>query len=127
MCLVYTYCHVLTSFGRTLLQSPACPPKVFLVLTLLFFAAFVISQEGFDGFVEVAFQETHFAGAVYFEFALKLLCGLLSDLLILGSVGEMEAVGDLLDAEARCAQQEGRLHHEHLVDVVDDGVAFSSI
>ena len=39
----------------------------------------------------------------------------------------MEAVGDLLNAEARCSQQEGRLHHEHLVDVVDDGVAFSSI
>ena len=41
-----------------------------------------------------------------------------------GSVGEMEAVGDLLDAEARCTQQKGRLHHEHLVDVVDDGAAF---
>jgi hypothetical protein len=39
----------------------------------------------------------------------------------------MEAVGDLLNAEARCPQQEGGLHHEHLVDVVDDGVAFSSI
>ena len=38
-----------------------------------------------------------------------------------GSVGEMEAVGDLLDAEARCSQQEGCFHHEHLVDVVDDG------
>ena len=44
-----------------------------------------------------------------------------------GGVGKMEAVGDLLDAEARCAQQKGRLHHEHLVDVVDDGAAFSSI
>lgn len=44
-----------------------------------------------------------------------------------GSVGEMESVGDLLNAEARCAQQKGRLNHEHLVDVVDDGVAFSSI
>ena len=39
----------------------------------------------------------------------------------------MEAVGDLLNAEARCSQQEGCLHHEHLVDVVDDGAAFSSI
>ena len=40
-----------------------------------------------------------------------------------GGVGEVEAVGDLLDAEARRAQQEGGLHHEHLVDVVDDGAA----
>ena len=44
-----------------------------------------------------------------------------------GGVGKMEAVGDLLDAEVGCAQQEGGLHHEHLVDVVDDGAAFSSI
>ena len=108
-------------------KSLARSPEVFLCQHFLFLAAFVIFQEGFDGFVEVAFQETHFAGAVYFEFALKLLCGLLSDLLILGGVGEMEAVGDLLDAEVRGPQQEGGLHNEHLVDVVDDGVAFSSI
>lgn len=40
-----------------------------------------------------------------------------------GGVGKMEAVGDLLDAEVGCAQQEGGLHHEHLVDIVDDGAA----
>ena len=44
-----------------------------------------------------------------------------------GGVGEVEAVGDLLDAEARRAQQEGDLHHEHLVNVVDDNVASFSI
>jgi len=37
------------------------------------------------------------------------------------------AVGDLLDAEVRGPQQKGGLHQEHLVDVVDDGAAFSSI
>lgn len=113
--------------GGCRIELSARPPEVFPVLTLLFLAAFVIFQEGFNDFVEDAFQETHFAGAVYFEFALKLLCGLLSDLLILGSVGEVEAVGDLLDAEARRAQQEGDLHHEHLVNVVDDDVASFSI
>ena len=44
-----------------------------------------------------------------------------------GGVGEVETVGDLLDAEARRAQQEGDLHHEHLVNVVDDDVASFSI
>ena len=83
----------------------ARPPEVFPVLTLLFLAAFVVFQEGFDGSVEVVFQETHFAGVAYFEFALKLLCGLLSDLLILGGVGEVEAVGDLLDAEVRSRKE----------------------
>ena len=46
-------------------KSLARSPEVFLCQHFLFLAAFVIFQEGFDGFVEVAFQETHFAGAVY--------------------------------------------------------------
>lgn len=38
-----------------------------------------------------------------------------------GPVGEMETVGDLGDGKLRGAQQERRFHHQHLVDVIDNG------
>ena len=38
-------------------------------------------------------------------------------------VGKVEAVGNLRDAQRGGLQQEGGLHQQHLVDVVDDGAA----
>lgn len=40
-----------------------------------------------------------------------------------GDFGEMEAVGDLGDAQRGLAQEEHGLHQQHLVDVVNDGAA----
>ena len=46
-------------------KSLARSPEVFLCQHFLFLAVFILLQESFDGFVEVAFKEAHFAGAVY--------------------------------------------------------------
>ena len=40
-----------------------------------------------------------------------------------GSVSEMEVVGYLGDAQLGGLQQEGGLHQQHLIDIVDDGAA----
>jgi len=40
-----------------------------------------------------------------------------------GDFGEMELVGDLGDAQRGLAQEEGGLHQQHLVDIVNDGAA----
>ena len=38
-----------------------------------------------------------------------------------GGFGEVQAIGYIHDGERGLLQQEGGLHQEHLVDVVDDG------
>ena len=40
-----------------------------------------------------------------------------------GGFGEVEPVGNLVDAERGLPQKEGGFHEEHLVDVVDDGAS----
>ena len=40
-----------------------------------------------------------------------------------GDFGEMELVGDLGDAQRSLSQQEGSLHQQHLVDIINDGAA----
>lgn len=38
-------------------------------------------------------------------------------------IGKVQAVGNLADAERRCAQQERRLDHKHTVDIIDHSAA----